>query len=141
MGEIVNKLHGGRLAKRAEDEEIAKDEAFIAAAFRRDAVGGERVKRILENSDSSSSGNSGNEEETKVEKKKAAWEKSVGSIGSSSKLGLLVKKKPGGGLVKPGGAAKEVEGAKKIGGGLVKSGGLGNSAKDESDLTNIDSNS
>ena len=32
--EIVNKLNNGRLAKRAEDEEIAKDEAFIAAAFR-----------------------------------------------------------------------------------------------------------
>ena len=39
-----------------------------------------------------------------VEKKKAVWEKSVGSIGTSSKLGLLVKKKPGGGLVKPGGS-------------------------------------
>jgi len=127
--EIVNKLNNGRLAKRAEDEEIAKDEAFIAAAFRRDAVGGERVKRILESSDSSS--NSGGEEEkgdtaakgetaakvakkmdnptdhlvgAKVEKKKAVWEKSVGSIGASSKLGLLVKKKPGGGLVKPGGS-------------------------------------
>ena len=30
----MNKLNNGRLAKRAEDEEIAKDEAFIAAAFR-----------------------------------------------------------------------------------------------------------
>merc|ERR1712130_745875 len=99
-------------------------------------------------SSSSSSGNSGNETKVakvaktdnptdhlvgvKVEKKKAVWEKSVGSIGASSKIGLLVKKKPGGGLVRTGGAPKEVEGAKKIGGGLVKSGGLGNSAKDES---------
>merc|ERR1719400_2138217 len=37
--EELKKLNRGRLAKRAEDEEIAKDEAFIAAAFRRDAVG------------------------------------------------------------------------------------------------------
>ena len=41
----------------------------------------------------------------------------MGSIGASSKIGLLVKKKPGGGLVKPGGAPKEVEGAKKKVGG------------------------
>ena len=39
----------------------------------------------------------------------------MGSIGASSKLGLLVKKKPGGGLVKPG--------------------GTGNSAKEESSKT------
>ena len=32
--DIVRKLNNGTLAKRAEDEEIAKDEAFIAAAFR-----------------------------------------------------------------------------------------------------------
>ena len=32
--DIVMKLNNGTLAKRAEDEEIAKDEAFIAAAFR-----------------------------------------------------------------------------------------------------------
>ena len=67
-----------------------------------------------------------------VEKKKAVWEKSVGSIGASSKLGLLVKKKPGGGLVKPGGEPKEFESAKKLGGGLVKPGGSGTSTKDES---------
>ena len=55
-----------------------------------------------------------------VEKKKAAWEKSVGSIGSSSKLGLLVKKKPvGGGLVKTGG--KELEASGKIEGGISAS--------------------
>lgn len=64
-----------------------------------------------------------------VEKKKAVWEKSVGSIGASSKLGLLVKKKPGGGLVKPGGEPKS---ANKLGGGLVKPGGSGTSSKDES---------
>ena len=35
----------------------------------------------------------------------------MGSIGSSSKLGLLVKKKPvGGGLVKPGGKEHETSG-------------------------------
>jgi len=153
--EIVNKLNNGRLAKRAEDEEIAKDEAFIAAAFRRDAVGGERVKRILENSESSNS--SGNEEEkgetvakvakmdnptdhlvgVKVEKKKAVWEKSVGSIGAASKLGLLVKKKTGGGLVKPGGEPKEFESAKKLGGGPGGSGSLtkGGSSKPEEVLS------
>jgi len=123
--DIVRKLNNGTLAKRAEDEEIAKDEAFIAAAFRRDAVGGERVKRILDNSDSSSGSEEG---ETavkvaktdnptdhlvgaKVEKKKAVWEKSVGSIGASSKMGLLVKKKlPGGGLVKPRGGMVKLPG-------------------------------
>ena len=57
-----------------------------------------------------------------VEKKKAVWEKSVGSIGASSKLGLLVKKKPGG----------EPKSANKLGGGLVKPGGSGTSSKDES---------
>ena len=47
----------------------------------------------------------------------------MGSIGSSSKLGLLVKKKPvGGGLVKPGGGlvktgGKELEASGKIEGG------------------------
>ena len=57
----------------------------------------------------------------------------MGSIGASSKLGLLVKKKPGGGLVKPGGEPKELESAKKLGGGgLVKPGGSGSSTKDES---------
>ena len=70
-----------------------------------------------------------------VEKKKAVWEKSVGSIGASSKLGLLVKKKPGGGLVKPGGEPKEIESVKKPGGGLIKPGGSGSSEKDESSKT------
>ena len=77
-----------------------------------------------------------------VEKKKAVWEKSVGSIGASSKLGVLVKKKPGGGLVKPGGGLakpggepKEIESVKKPGGGLIKPGGSGSSAKDESSKT------
>ena len=33
----------------------------------------------------------------------------MGSIGASSKLGLLVKKKPGGGLVKPGGSGSSTK--------------------------------
>ena len=67
-----------------------------------------------------------------AEKKKAVWEKSVGSIGAASKLGLLVKKKPGGGLVKPGGEPKDFESVKKLEGGLVKPGGSGSLTKGES---------
>ena len=72
-----------------------------------------------------------------VEKKKAVWEKSVGSIGAASKLGLLVKKKTGGGLVKPGGEPKEFESAKKLGGGPGGSGSLtkGESSKPEEVLS------
>lgn len=104
--DMVNKYQQGKLAQSAEEEEMRRDEEFIAAVFRKDAVGGERVKRILD----SSSGSEGEEPggttkvlktanptdhlvEKKEEKRKQVWDKSVGSLGSASKLGLLVKKK------------------------------------------------
>merc|ERR1712032_40393 len=94
----------GRAERVEEEDEIAKDEAFIAAAFRRDAVGGERVKRILD-----SDSNSDSETESKVQKmanptdhltgirvdkRKEVWEKSVGGLSTVKKElnGLLVKK-------------------------------------------------
>jgi len=103
---MVNNYQQGKLVRSVEEEEIRRDEEFIAAVFRKDAVGGEKVKRILDSS-------SGSDEEEKLksskvqkvsnptdhlvekkqEKKKQVWEKSVGSLGGSSKLGLLVKKK------------------------------------------------
>ena len=100
-------MKSGQIAKRVEEEdEIAKDEAFIAAAFRRDAVGGERVKRILD-SDSNSDGEMESKVQKvsnptdhltgiRVEKRKEVWEKSVGGLSTVKKeLNDLLVKKPG----------------------------------------------
>ena len=102
---MMVQMNSGQIAKRVEEEdEIAKDEAFIAAAFRRDAVGGERVKRILD-SDSNSDGETESKVQKvsnptdhltgiRVDKRKEVWEKSVGGLSSVKKElnGLLVKK-------------------------------------------------
>jgi len=113
--DMGNKYQQGKLAQSAEEEAMRRDEEYIAAVFRKDAVGGERVKRILD----SSSGSEGEEPgrttkvlktsnptdhlvEKKEEKKKQVWDKSVGSLGSTSKLGLIVKKKTSSSSVKTG---------------------------------------
>jgi len=102
IDEMMDQIKSGEIAKRVEEEdEIAKDEAFIAAAFRRDAVGGERVKRILD-SDSNSDGETESKVQKvsnptdhltgiRVDKRKEVWEKSVGGL-STVKRDLLVKK-------------------------------------------------
>jgi len=107
IDDMMDQMKAGEIAKRVEEEdEIAKDEAFIAAAFRRDAVGGERVKRILD-SDSNSDGESEPKVQKvsnptdhltgiRVEKRKEVWEKSVGSLSTVKKeLNDLLVKKPG----------------------------------------------
>jgi len=105
IDQMMVQMNSGQIAKRVEEEdEIAKDEAFIAAAFRRDAVGGERVKRILD-SDSNSDGETESKVQKvsnptdhltgiRVDKRKEVWEKSVGGLSSVKKElnGLLVKK-------------------------------------------------
>ena len=103
----MDQMNSGQIAKREEEEdEIAKDEAFIAAAFRRDAVGGERVKRILD-SDSNSDGETESKVQKvsnptdhltgiRVDKRKEVWEKSVGGLSTVKKeLNDLLVKKPG----------------------------------------------
>jgi len=114
---MVDKLAAGRLAREAEQEELRKDEEMVAAAFRRDAVGGERVKRILD-SDSGSEEEAGGKARRVdrptdhlvplvVEKKKEVWDRSVGSLGASGSLKQLVKKT--GGLVKAKGSGTAAE--------------------------------
>jgi len=114
--DMVSKYHQGKLARSTEEEELRRDEEFIAAVFRKDAVGGECVKRILDSSSGSEDEKSGSKipkvtnptdhlVEKKEEKKKQAWEKSVGSLSGSTKLGMLVKKKTDS-LVKPGGSVE-----------------------------------
>jgi len=107
IDEMMDQMNSGQIAKRVEEEdEIAKDEAFIAAAFRRDAVGGERVKRILD-SDSNSDGETESKVQKvsnptdhltgiRVDKRKEVWEKSVGGLSTVKKeLNDLLVKKPG----------------------------------------------
>jgi len=107
IDEMMVQMNSGQIAKRVEEEdEIAKDEAFIAAAFRRDAVGGERVKRILD-SDSNSDGEAESKVQKvsnptdhltgiRVDKRKEVWEKSVGGLSTVKKeLNDLLVKKPG----------------------------------------------
>jgi len=107
IDDMMDQMNSGQIAKRVEEEdEIAKDEAFIAAAFRRDAVGGERVKRILD-SDSNSDGETESKVQKvsnptdhltgiRVDKRKEVWEKSVGGLSTVKKeLNSLLVKKPG----------------------------------------------
>merc|ERR1712176_1211789 len=99
---MTSKISQDRVLEASEQEK--EDEEFVKKVFAREAITGDKVKRLVD--DSSSDEENGSEVkkvktlkptdhlvERKVEAKKQVWEKSIGGMSSKSKLGSLVKKK------------------------------------------------